>query len=353
MFLLPVMLGADCDPDVAVRTKFDHEYEQVKRDNFEVYGYFYDEQDRLDFGTYTGVVYHGSTSILETEVFFEYEGHNYYSFRQPRSSMPLALKPAPDDNLLTLVLKEVFGTGSPLPVYTALVYMDPNVIVLPVYTWRLFAIVNNSELPSLSILDETAMRYAFDRGTSTTIPDEFFRPTAGQHVDSVWTQCDIQFRLSGHFDIEVPRCYTDAAEPADEGYYPTCFQCPVTNQDCDSNTDCGCKPNGKPKCTVAQFAKLNGHFVPDAINIYFVQSFSAEYIMSSANPALTCNSLNLSTQHHWPWIIVNLSHMQYDEYFTTFAHEIGHILLEDPGHEVGTLMAAGLDSSSKPRRIRT
>jgi hypothetical protein len=325
-----MLLGADCDPNEAIRTKFDHEHEQVRRDNLVAAGYLYDENDELPGADTAVVAYLASTSDVETELLLEYQGHQFYSFMQPLTALPLALKPPSDESMIWLLLRT--GLNYKL-LYSAIVWMDPNVIVLPVYTWRLTYSDGQYQYGPPPSAGETAMKFAFDRWDGNRIPDGVNEHVARQRVDSLWTQCDIQFRHAGHFDVEVPKCFTSTVSPSDDAGI-SCFRCPAeAGDDCELGRTCGCKPNGGANCTPAHYMSQQGRFVPDAINIYFVGSFSAEYEMTTPTLGITCPGK--------PWIFINNARMHEDTARSLLAHEIGHVLLDTSQHEPGTLMEGG------------
>ena len=69
LFFLPVLMGAECDPDQPIRSSFDNEFVPLRRDNVVASGFIYDEHDELPGYDYAAAVYLPSDVYqVETEV---------------------------------------------------------------------------------------------------------------------------------------------------------------------------------------------------------------------------------------------------------------------------------------------
>jgi hypothetical protein len=320
--------GADCTGPVEA-SRFDYPDDVVDRDNTLVGGVYWDGDGEADTMAETGGVFHTNTGdfrSIELDLLGPVGEGDAYSFTTDSAALPFALDPGVD-NVFELRRAETDAS----PIVSTTVTLDPEVLVFPVYTWNFISEDTGLGVPDI---DERVARYLFDRASGTQLPadleDNYW---AHERPDQLWSQCGIQFRHMGHFEVTVPDCWTNSVIVAHED------RCSVAVDIC--RTDYGnvvqdfndCDEQEVNECTLHQYLKFSGHKIDDAINLYFVNSFHP--FITPSTVGVGCRYQQVAYFNSAVRTGPAATNLGY-----TVAHELGHVL-GNLGHIDQTVMASG------------
>ncbi len=269
-----------CGPQIEVSYFHNGQQVTVSRDNYLASAMLVTEEGSPPWLPF---FYHDNSGLgylPYNDYLFTSNGYEYRDVWMIEENLPIDLQPGVD-NIITLTqpypeieyARQTVTLGH--PVY------DP-VYVIPVYTWRM---VDEDTLSGMQSVDANIMKWTFDKA-GNAVPDKT-NYWIRERPDAIWDQCGIQFRHMGHADVPVPICWVTSAVSSvgnscsgslvglNEECYST-FTSPEQQNFWD------CDQQNVNLCTFQSFVRYTLNNVPsvriwepDAINVYFVSSFSS------------------------------------------------------------------------------